>query len=63
MLDFFIYYGVIGFILSIFLNLLLWAMHRPILDAMEVFACILLWPTVVVSFINSMNGVDEELEE
>jgi len=63
MLDFIIYYGVIGVILSIFLNLVLWALHRPILGAMEVFACIILWPTVISSFINTMNGIEEELEE
>ena len=42
---------------------MLWAMYRPVLGALETLACILLWPTVISSFINSMNGVDEELEE
>jgi hypothetical protein len=57
MLDFIIFYGVVGLILSIFLNLVLWAIHRPTLDAIEVFACILLWPSIVASFINTLNGV------
>ena len=63
MLDFFIFYGLVGLILSILLNGLLWAMYRPQLGVIEVLACILLWPTVIASFINSMNGFDEEIEE
>ena len=63
MLDFIIYYGVIGVILSIFLNFVLWAMHRPLLGGMETFACFILWPTVISSFINTMNGIEEEIEE
>jgi hypothetical protein len=63
MLDFFIFYGLVGLILSILLNGLLWAMHRPQLDAIEVFACILLWPSVVASFIDALNGIEEEIEE
>jgi len=63
MLDILLYYGLIGFILSIFLNLLLWAMYRPLLGAIEVLACILLWPSVISSFINTMNGVEEDIEE
>ena len=63
MLDFILYYGVIGFIFSIFLNITLWALHRPILKSVETLACILLWPTVLTSFINTMNGVEEEIEE
>ena len=42
---------------------MLWAMHRPILGAIEVLACILLWPSVISSFINTMNGVEEDIEE
>jgi len=38
-------------------------MYRPILGVIEVLACILLWPTVIASFINTMNGFDEEIEE
>jgi len=63
MLDFIIYYGLIGVLLSIFLNLILWAMHRPLLDGMETFACIILWPIVITSLINTLNGIEEEIEE
>ena len=63
MLDLIFYYGVIGFTLSIFMNILLWAMHRPVLGALETLACILLWPTVISSFINTMSGVEEDIEE
>jgi len=63
MLEFILYYGVFGFILSIFLNIVLWSMHRPILGGFEVIACIILWPTVITSFINTLNGVEEEIEE
>ena len=63
MLSILLYYGLIGLILSIFLNLLLWSVYRPLLGATEVLACILLWPTVIASFINTMNGVEEDIEE
>ena len=63
MLNFIIYYGAIGFILSIFLNLVLWALHRPFLGAMEVFACTILWPITLTSLINTLNGIEEEIEE
>ena len=63
MLDFLLHYSSVGFILSIFLNLVLWALHRPLLGAMEVFACIILWPITLTSLINTLNGVEEEIEE
>lgn len=63
MLDFLLYYLGIGVILSIFLNLTLWAMNRPLLGGLETFACFILWPTVISSFINTMNGIEEEIEE
>lgn len=63
MLDFLLFYGGIGLILSIFLNALLWAMYRPSLGALEIIACILLWPSVISSFINTMNGIEEDIEE
>jgi hypothetical protein len=63
MLDFLLHYSSVGFILSIFLNLVLWALHRPLLGAMEVFACTILWPITLTSLINTLNGVEEEIEE
>ena len=63
MLDFLLYYGVIGFIFSIFLNATLWALYKPVLGLLETLACILLWPITLTSFINTINGVEEEIEE
>tara|TARA_R110000744_G_scaffold80835_1_gene158870 strand:+ start:1016 stop:1210 length:195 start_codon:yes stop_codon:yes gene_type:complete len=63
MINFLIYYSLIGFILSIILNITLWALHRPILSAMEIIGCIILWPTTINSIINSFNGVEEDLGE
>ena len=63
MLDFLLFYGGIGLILSIFINALLWAQYKPTLSNLEVLACIILWPNVVNSFINSMNGIEEDIEE
>lgn len=63
MINFLIHYSLIGFILSIILNITLWALHRPILSIMETIACIILWPTTINSLINSFNGVEEDLGE
>lgn len=63
MIDFLLHYGVIGVIFSLFLNITLWALHRPTLNGVETAACIILWPISLVSFINVINGVKEEIEE
>ena len=60
MLDFLIFYGLIGVIISFIVNGTLWAMYRPLLTFTENLATIILWPTVISSFINSMNGAEEE---
>ncbi len=63
MLDFLLYYSSVGFILSIILNITLWAIHRPSLQLMEILACTLLWPTTVATLINTLNGEQEDIEE
>lgn len=63
MLDFILFYLGFGVFLSIIINALQWSVYRPQLSAIEVLACILLWPNVVSSFINSMNGIEEEVED
>lgn len=57
------YYGLIGLLLSIIINILTWLAYKPPLTTMEVLACILLWPTVIAVFINLENGVEQEFEE
>lgn len=59
LLNFIILYFSIGFILSLGMNLILWAFHRPILTATESIAAILLWPSVIVSFLNNYYGYEE----
>ena len=63
MLEFLLYYSSVGFILSIILNITLWALHRPSLNAIEVIACIILWPTTVITLLNTLNGEQEEIED
>jgi len=63
MLDFLLYYSSVGFILSIILNIILWALHRPSLDAIEVIACTILWPTTVTTLVNTLKGEQENIEE
>ena len=63
MLDFLLYYGSVGFILSLILNITLWAIHRPSLSAMEIIACTLLWPTTVATLISTLNGEQEDIED
>ena len=63
MLEFLFIYALIGFILSFLLNAMMWSAHQPALTLVDIVACILFWPTVLASFINSMNGIEEDLEE
>lgn len=63
MLSIIFYYLLTGFIISIFINGTLWALYKPMLSFSEVFACTVLWPTVISTFINTMNGVEEDIEE
>ena len=63
MLDFLLYYGSVGFILSIILNITLWALHRPSLSAIEILACTVLWPTTVATLISTLNGEHEDIED
>ena len=60
MLDFIIYYPASGLILSILINLVLWAFYKPQLSSIQVIACILMWPTVVCTMINTLNGIEED---
>jgi len=55
-LNFIFGYLLVGFILSLFMNATLWAFHKPILSISESIATIILWPTVMVSFLNSYYG-------
>ena len=59
LLNFIILYFSLGLILSLGMNLVLWAFHRPILSATESIATILLWPSVIVSFLNNYYGYEE----
>ena len=63
MLEFIFIYGLIGFILSFILNAMFWSVHQPALSFTGILACIFFWPTVLASFINNMNGLEEDLEE
>ncbi len=63
MLDFLLYYSLVGFILSIILNITLWAIHRPSFSAMEILACTLLWPTTVATLVSTLNGEQEDIED
>ena len=63
MLDFLLYYNSVGFILSLILNITLWAIHRPCLSAIETLACTLLWPTTIVTLINTIKGEQEDIED
>ena len=62
MLNFIIYYSAIGFILSIILNITLWALHKPVLTGWEIIACSVLWPTTINSLITSFNNIEEDIE-
>ena len=53
-----IYFGI-GTTLSLLMNLILWAFHKPTLTAVESIASILLWPSVIVSFINNYYGYED----
>ena len=63
MLDFLLYYSSVGFILSIILNITLWALHRPLLNGIEILACTLLWPTTISTLVSTLNGEQEDIEE
>jgi hypothetical protein len=55
MLDFLVFYGGFGVIVTLVINALLYGVYRPVLSIVENIACILLWPTVIVEFINEVN--------
>lgn len=55
MLDFSLFYGGFGVILTLFINALLYGLYRPVLSIVENIVCILLWPTVIAEFINEAN--------
>ena len=59
LLNFIILYFSIGFILSLVMNTILWAFHKPVLSGMETFATIILWPSVIVSYLNNYYGYEE----
>ena len=63
MLDFLLYYSLVGFILSIILNIILCALYRPPLQPMEIIACTLLWPTTVATLVSTLNGEQEDIED
>ena len=60
MLDFFLIYGLIGLFISILINGMLWSVYKPDIGFTGILACILFWPSVIASFINSTG---EEIEE
>jgi hypothetical protein len=60
MFDFLMIYGIIGFMVSIVLNLINWAGHKPALSFIEILSCLLFWPSVIVGFI---KATDENFEE
>ena len=59
MLNFFISYFGIGLLLSLGMNLSLWAFRKPTLSIAESLATILLWPSVIASFLNSYYGYED----
>jgi len=59
MLNFFITYFSAGFILSLGMNSILYAFRKPTLTFIESIATILLWPSVIVSFLNNYYGYED----
>jgi len=62
MLNFLLFYGSVGFILSIILNITLWTFHRPFLSGVEILACTILWPTTITTLVNTFKGEQEDLD-
>ena len=60
MINFIIFYLSTGFLLSLGLNLILYAFHKPILTFSESIAAIIFWPTVIGTFINEMNKAERD---
>lgn len=52
MIELLVSYVAIGVTISVIISTGLWYTQRDRLDAIEVLACILIWPTVITSFIN-----------
>lgn len=63
MLDFILFYLGFGVFLPIIINALQWSVYKPQMSGIQTLACILLWPNVISSFINLMNGVEEEIQD
>ena len=59
MINFLIFYFTTGFLLSFSMNLILWTFHKPILTFNESIATIVLWPVVIVSFLNKYYGQED----
>lgn len=60
MLEYLVIYALIGLLISLLLNAMRWANYLPDIGFTGILACILFWPSVIASFINSTG---EEIEE
>ena len=56
-------YLIFGMIFSLGLNLTLWTFNKTPLTNSESIASILLWPTVIVSFLNNYYGYTNSDED
>jgi len=59
LLNFIIVYLLIGLLLSLGMNVTLWACRKPNLTFMESVASIVLWPSVIASFLNNYYGYED----
>lgn len=59
MVSFIIVYLAIGFCIGLIFNILYYVTYKPLSEPLEVLAILLLWPTVLTSFINCFFDTDE----
>jgi len=52
-IEFIIGYFIVGLVFLIILNIIFYITHMPISDISESATILLIWPTVLVSFLNS----------
>ena len=50
MIQFILLYLALGVLLSIIINISLWFVHKPVLPASEIITCILVWPSITITF-------------
>lgn len=58
-MEFFLLYLAIGFFILIVLNILFYITYNPLSKSLEILVIIILWPSVIVSFVNEYYNLED----